>query len=135
MIDKFVDVLVCEICGGSLYLDADTTVDEYTIFLASTPRNLSDSIDKIMMDFSVYVCATCGHIHKYTTKEVERFLRKKLTERALLILARGFVTPENILQSKFIIYCGKCQGSDGKGSCPRSIFDKCEIKRFPINEL
>lgn len=135
MIDKFTNILTCELCGNSLYLDTDTTLDEYTIYMSITTNNINDKIDDIMADYLMYTCVECGHSHKYTTKEIERLLRKQITERALVLIARDTVDIRGFLVDKFLIYCGKCQGMDGKGSCSKTVLEKCEIKRFPVNEL
>jgi uncharacterized protein YbaR (Trm112 family) len=135
MINKYIDVLTCDICDGPLNLDPDTTVDEYAIYMAITAKNIHQKVDELIGAYLVYTCMACGHHHKYTTRDVEKRLRKKLTERALLVIIKGFVDESNIIADQFLIYCNKCKGLDGKGNCPRSIYDKCDIKRFPANEL
>ena len=134
MLLKYENILKCTICGESLYLDGDSTIDEYSIYMSMNATNFSDKIDDIINDYLVYVCEGCGKTHKYTTKDVERLFRKELTKRALLVLINDLVDPNKIMFERYLIYCNKCQGFDGKGSCPKSIFDKCEIKRFPIDE-
>ena len=137
MLKKYVDVLTCELCGSPLTFSGDSTVDEYAIYMSITPTNLNAKVEELINGYLVYDCTSCGNSHKFTSKEIERLMRKKLTERALLLLIRGLVedTPPATSPDTYLIYCGKCQGFDGKGSCTKSIFDRCQIKRFPINEL
>ena len=132
---KYERAIKCELCGGQVYFDGDSTVDEYAIYMAMAAENLSGTLDELINDYLVYVCVNCGRKHKYTTKQVERFLRKSLTERALMLLINDMIDEKTFITDKYLIYCGKCQGLDGKGCCPRSIYDKCQIKRFPADGI
>ena len=134
MLKKYADVLLCEVCGGHLFFDGDSTVEDYAIYMALTPNNIHDKVEDLINSYLIYVCESCGRRHKYTTKKVEFLLRKHLTKRALILLVKDLVDPNKIMFEKHLIYCGKCQGFDGKGCCPKSIFEACPIKRFPINE-
>jgi hypothetical protein len=134
MLHKYADVLKCEVCGGNLYFDGDSTVDEYALYMSITHKNIHDKINDIINDYLVYVCESCGRAHKYTSREVEFKLRRTLTQRALMILIKDLIDPNKIMFNRYLIYCGKCQGFDGNGCCPKSIFEPCPIKRFPINE-
>jgi len=135
MLDKLIDVVECEICSGVLELDTTATVDDYAVVTTTNARNLHDKIDEIINKYLVYKCSSCGQIYKYTYKDLEYLFRKNLTERMLLLVVRGHLLDAPSLQDKFFVYCGKCKGFDGLGSCPKTIYDKCEIKRFPINGL
>lgn len=135
MLEKYMDVLTCSVCSGPLTFSGDSTVDEYAIYMAITHLNLNVKVDELINDYLVYNCNSCGLSHKYTSREIEKLLRKKLTERALLIIIRGMTDNNDFLFDTHLIYCNKCQGMDGQGSCLRSVYDKCQIKRFPINGL
>ena len=135
MLDRLSDVLKCEVCTGELEVDTVATVDDYSVIMSTKVSNISDKLDEIIGRYLVYRCSSCGQIYKYTYKDLEYLLRKKLTERMLLLIVRGQIINSNSLQDKFLIYCGKCHGFDGQGSCTKSIFEKCGIKRFPANEL
>jgi hypothetical protein len=134
MLGKYEDVLKCEICGESLYFDGDSTVDEYAIYMSINYKNIHQKVEDLINDYLVYTCSSCKKRHKYTTKKVEHELRKALTQRALILLIKDIVPKDLYIIDRYLIYCGKCSGLDGKGSCPKSIFDPCQIKRFPINE-
>ena len=135
MLDKFVGLLECELCKGALKIDIDGTVDDYIIYASINSHNIFDKITDIIGKYIVYKCQVCGQIHKYTHKDLEYIVRKKLTERCFLLLSRGAVSKINFSSSSFLIYCGKCGGMDGKGSCFKEVYNSCEIKRFPINVL
>ena len=134
MLEKYEAVLKCEICGGDLFFDGDSTVDEYTIYMSIDHKNVHEKVDELINDYLIYTCVKCHKRHKYSTKKVEYLLRKSLTQRALLLLIKDMVSPNALIFDKYLVYCGKCSGFDSKGSCPKSIFDPCQIKRFPINE-
>ena len=134
MLDRYEKILKCELCGGDLVFSSDSTVDEYVAFTSITEHNLHNTVEELLNDYLVYVCVGCGQRHKYTTKQIEYLIRKSLTKRALLLLVNNMVSNDIIIFDKYLIYCGKCQGLDGKGSCPKSIYNPCKIKRFPVNE-
>lgn len=134
MLKKYVDVLKCEVCGSYLYFDGDSTVDDYVIYMSMTPKNIHGKVEELINDYLIYTCESCGRTHKYTSKQVEFMLRRALTQRALTLLIKDLIDLDKISFDRYLIYCGKCQGFDGKGCCPKSIFDSCPIKRFPIHE-
>jgi hypothetical protein len=133
--NKFFDLLKCEICGGGLEFDRDTSINEYVILKLITKHNINEKINDIIEEHMIYRCVACGHLHKVTFKDMEFLVRKELTERCYRILSRGLISGLNFDTLSYFIYCGKCKGFDGKGSCPRKVFDSCEIKRFPIDGL
>ena len=96
-----------------------------------------DDIDKIrdgiISDILVMVCVECDAEERYTMKEIEKVFRKNLSNRLFTMLARGDIPdPGGIVKSNRVFYyCGKCNGFDGKGSCPEFIYNDCKLKRMP----
>ena len=135
MIDQVTGLMRCELCGGNVILDKDATIDDYSIMLTANYLNIYEKIDDIVGKYLVYSCPSCEATFKYTYKDLERNLRKEITEKTLMLVVKGQIESNFKIEDKFLIYCGKCNGLDGFGSCTKTIFNKCEIKRFPLNEL
>lgn len=135
MFNVLADSIKCLSCGGQLSFDAGATGEDYALTTDVNAMNIHDRVDDIINKYLVYKCIVCGSLYKYTYKELERFIRKTITEAYLQLVLRDQIKESDFLKEKFIIYCGKCSGLDGQGSCTKSILDKCEIKRFPVNEL
>jgi len=134
MFSKFSGEIKCEVCSGDLHFDYNSTTSDYQILMSVTNINVYDKIEEIIGKYLSYKCYNCGHIHRYTYKDIENIVRKKITERVLLHMVKDQVPDiKNIVIEKFFIYCGKCQGIDGTGRCTKSVFNNCSIKRFPIN--
>jgi len=126
------DFIKCDDCGQQLELDPSSTMNDYLEYLPLNTINLSDSVDSIIGRYLVYKCSSCNSIYKFTYKEIEKELRKRITEKLLMLMARSVLTKNISLHDKFFIYCGKCGGVDGSGSCTISVFNNCDIKRFPL---
>jgi len=135
MLGNFADIVSCESCRGYLEVDVEATMDDYNIIMSTDYTNIFDNIDKLLCKHLVYRCTTCGIRIKYTYKTIEKAFRKALTEKFLMLVGKGEATNMAALRDKYFIYCGKCNGFNGAGCCPKTVYDKCEIKRFPINEL
>jgi len=135
MFINFNDVIKCEICRGLLELSSQETLEDYARILNTQSYEVVGKVEDIMNSYLVYRCLSCGNTVKYTYKELEKALRKALTAKLILMSIRGDITHVKALTDKYFIYCGKCQGFDGQGCCPISVFEKCEIKRFPLDEL
>jgi len=135
MLGNFSDVVSCDICSGSLEVDPEETVNDYAMIMNTDHTDIFDSVEKLLCKHIVYKCTSCGNKVKHTYKTIEKSFRKALTERFLMLIGKGEMTNPAALMDKYFIYCGKCSGFTGVGCCPKTVYDKCEIKRFPINEL
>jgi hypothetical protein len=135
MFNVLADSLKCTVCGNFLVFDAVSTGEDYALTTNVNTMNILDKVDDIINKYLVYKCTSCDSIYRYTYKDIERFMRKTITEAYLTIVLQDQLTKSNFLEDKFMVYCNKCKGLDGQGSCPKSVFDKCEIKRFPVDEL
>lgn len=135
MLKIFTETIKCELCGGDLYVDTEETLSDYAIVIDTNIANIFDNVEDIINKHMVYVCMSCGNKVRYTYKEIERLLRKAITEKFLMLVAKGLMVDVTALEGKYFIYCGKCSGYNGRGGCPKQIFNDCSIKRFPINGL
>ncbi len=95
-----------------------------------------DDIDKlkdgIISDILVMTCTMCEAEVRYTLKEIEKVFRKQLSDRIFTMLARGDIPdPGALKKERIMYYCGRCTGFDGKGTCPKNIYDNCKIRRMP----
>jgi hypothetical protein len=135
MLNQIMGVLECEVCGSGLVLDESATIDDYSLMRNANSLNFTDKIDEIINKYLVYSCTVCKSKFKYTYKDLEKSLRKKITEKVLMLVVKGQIDTYFSFEDGFLVYCGKCKGLDGQGSCTKTIYKKCEIKRFPLNEL
>jgi hypothetical protein len=136
MINTLENILACEICEGPIHLNSHLTINAYSRTIDLSIRSsITKNIDDIINQYLVYKCKVCGQEYRYTYKEIEKLARKKLTERLLLKSAREGMHKSPLITEKYYIYCGKCSGYDGKGSCPLKIFNDCKIKEFPLDDI
>ena len=76
-------------------------------------------------------CVECKKVYRYTYKDIEKRIRIDITKNILIQFAGKAAQSLPNVMDGILIYCGKCSGFDGKGSCTRKIYNNCEIKRFP----
>ena len=131
MLSSLIQHLNCEICGHILVYDPKTAFDLYFSDVGSTVGDVKSNVDEVVGSFLVYECPKCKNIYRYTYKDIEKTIRINLTKQILLSIARGQMKNIIYIMDGVLIYCGKCSGLDGKGSCTKKIYDKCEVKRFP----
>jgi hypothetical protein len=131
MLNSLIQHLNCEVCGQELVYDPKATFESYINELEITIENVELEVDKIVGKFLIYECPTCKCYYKYTYKEIEKIIRRETTKQVLLFIARAQMKNIPCIMDGVLIYCGKCSGFDGNGSCTRKIYDKCEVKRFP----
>ena len=133
MLSRLASEIKCEVCTGDLYFVFDNSVDDDLVFSKLSGVDVYNAVDKIINRYLVYKCNICGQVYRYTYKNIEGIVRKKVMEKALAVLASTQIPSiSNVCMDKFLIYCGKCNGIDGSGCCTKSIYEKCDIKRFPI---
>ncbi len=127
MLSSLIQHLNCEICGHELIYDPKATFGVYSNEL----ENVELEVNEIVGKFLIYECPKCKNIYRYTYKEIERTIRIETTKQILLLIASGQMKNMVSIMDGVLIYCGKCSGFDGNGSCTKKIYDKCEVKRFP----
>ena len=131
MLNSLIQHLTCEVCGHELIYDPKATFEVYHSELEFVVENIALKVDGIIGKFLIYECPKCKCTYKYTYKEIEKIIRIETTKQVLLSIARGRMKNMVGIMDGVLIYCGKCSGFDGNGSCTKKIYDKCEIKRFP----
>ncbi len=131
MLNSFVSLLTCEVCGSDMILDYNGSIDFYKDYIVIDSKDVLKTLDAIMADVIVYKCASCRHTSKHSFSDIETKVRKKLFEKLIMYYGRDLLSKTSSIDNKYLIYCGKCQGFDGHGSCPKDVFNKCDIKRFP----
>jgi DNA-directed RNA polymerase subunit M/transcription elongation factor TFIIS len=134
-IESIVENVTCDICGSDISFNKQATVEAYKKTSDPKMDDILGSIDDILERYLVYSCNMCGAHYRYTYKELEKVMRRKVLERVLLVHAREYFEVSPIQLEKYLVYCGKCPGYDGSGRCPKTVFHKCKIKEFPVNEI
>lgn len=125
--------LPCEACDGRLTYSQKETIAAWRQAEIFRLDDLDKLEDGIISDLLVFMCMDCGLQLRFTFKELEKKFRKQLSQRVLTKIAMGDMPDpgaERVIDRVFF-YCGKCGGYDGKGSCPRYVYQNCEIKRLP----
>lgn len=131
MITSLMESLNCPACGGILEANENETYLAYANFTHLPVHKVSSSVEEMLNKFVVYVCTSCGTKYRYTFKDIEKRFRMEVMKKVLNGVVRGEIPPSAAHGTGALFYCGKCTGYDGQGSCPRSVLDKCEIKRLP----
>jgi hypothetical protein len=131
MLNSLLQNITCEVCGHELVYNPKTTFEAYHEELENVIGNVELKVEEVIGELLIYECPKCECIYKYTYKEIERLIRGKITKQVLLSIARGQMKNMTGIMDGILIYCGKCFGFDGNGSCTKKMYDKCEVKKFP----
>lgn len=131
MLNSLIQHINCNVCGGNLVYDPKATFNSYYNEVGMTIERVISKVDEVVGKFLIYTCPKCKCEYRYTYKEIEKIIRHETTKQVLLSVARGQMKNMAGIMDGVLIYCGKCSGFDGKGSCTKKIYDKCEVKRFP----
>ena len=126
--------LKCPNCEtGNLYYDARESYKSFSFPESFTLNEIEGFVDGIVNGYLVYTCPDCGVGIRQTYKEIEKSIREELSQKVMTMMAKGeilgaMVSPEF---NRVLVHCGKCNGSDGNGSCLIEVYKKCELKRLP----
>lgn len=133
MFSDMIRYLPCTSCDkGRLYYNQKETMEAWQQPEIFRLDDITKIKDGILSEILVMVCSQCGTQERFTLKEIEKEFRKKLSNRIFTMLARGDIPDPGARKTdRIYFYCGKCNGYDGKGSCPQYIYDNCDIKRLP----
>lgn len=132
MLGSLVQSMHCEVCGSELHYDSISTFEAYEESANITADNIFNKVDEMLERYLVYDCYKCNSKYRYTYKDIEKAIRKDLFKKLLLLAVREQLSDHKSIKDGVLIYCGKCSGFDGQGSCPRIVYNECEIKRFPV---
>lgn len=135
MISSLIGSLTCDICGAGMLLDYEGTISMFSRELIVTDENVLSVVEEMTPQMLLYKCSSCFVSYKATFKEIEALVRKKFTEKVLILYGRKAITSVSNIHNKYLVFCNKCNGYDGRGCCPKEIFDDCKIKRFPTNGI
>jgi len=134
MFEGIMKHLECEFCGKpTLRFDTQATYHSYMDPNLFVLENVDKLVDGIIGEYLMYTCHNCKSSGKYTLKEIEKKIRKEISKQVLTAVATQQMREHNFYskEAKVLIYCGKCNGLDGKGSCLTDMYKKCKIKRLP----
>lgn len=135
MFSQMIKSIKCEICGHKLRFSQSDTFQAWQDSDIFRLDDIDKLIDGVISDILVLICDNCEITYRYTFKELEKIFRKKLSDQILTMIAKSDLPDPGSMKKtdRLLVYCGKCNGHDGKGACPRMIYDKCELKRLPKN--
>lgn len=130
MLGGMVKYLSCRVCEeGELKFDASKTMDAYSaIFELEDALSI---VDGVIAQYLVFECLSCGAVQRLTFKDIEKEMRQKISHKVMTLKASGLIDKAMRLNPRYYIFCGNCTGFDGKGSCPKSIYENCSIRRIP----
>jgi len=131
MLGTAIKDITCDVCGSNLYFEYEETFDAFKDSADLTTTNLFETIDSIIDKYLVFSCHGCNIKYRYTYKDIDKIIRNTIFKKLLLLIAQGQIVRDGTHKEGVLIYCGKCTGYDGQGSCLRSVFNKCNIKKFP----
>jgi len=134
MINFINNNLSCNFCErGIIYYEPSETLNSYFVPETFALSEIGDIIDKTINEYLVFKCGMCGSMEKYTYKDIEKKVRENMYEQVINTLAIKELRDSGALNlvDKTLVFCDKCKGFDGKGSCPTRIFDECKLKRLP----
>lgn len=127
--------LKCGVCEtGSLSYDSRETFQAYTdkeLFVLDDIETLTDGL---IANFLVFRCVDCGTNYRYTYKDIDELVRRDISNRVMDMYAKGELvgaTTQSKELERVFVYCGKCNGYDGNGSCLLKIFEECKLKKLP----
>jgi len=125
--------LRCDFCSdGILYYDPSETTDSYFVPETFMLSEIKEIIDTTINEYLVFKCPVCGMSKKYTLKNIEKKIREDIYKVIKnMVSIKEFKKIDLNSIKKIFIYCGKCDGFDGKGSCPIRIYKDCKLKRLP----
>ena len=126
----------CSFCKkGRMHYDQNHTFLDYSLPETFVLDDIDRVVDGIISQYLVYRCNKCGSVEKFTYKEIERRERKRMSTLVIKSAARGEIETALLRPGdKALVYCGKCNGLDGKGACLAETYRNCKLKRLP-NEL
>jgi len=115
-----------------VFFDPSETLSSYFVPETFIMSEIEEVIDKTINEYLVFKCRNCGNVIKYTYKDIEKKIREIIYNNVInLISIKELRNSDLNIIKKVFIYCGKCHGFDGKGSCPIKIYEDCKLKRLP----
>jgi len=127
--------LKCNLCEtGILQLDVPESIDALSSDELLEYKHIKRYVASEINRFYIYKCDECGATYRYNLKSIlqQQFdsLMEMVTERVMV--SRMLESQQGKDYKRILIYCGKCSGQDGRGSCMLGVFNACDMKEFPI---
>lgn len=120
----------CPACEHEgLHYDPARTVNSYSDIFEV--EDVVGIIDGVIAEYLVYRCDSCGAEHRLSFKEIEKFARKKISDKIMRLKASAELDRGMGIRPRYFIFCGVCSGFDGNGSCPSAVYSTCKIRRIP----
>jgi len=122
--------LTCPVCleGALEYSQAETFKAFSDIFEL---EDVDAIVDGVIEQYIVFRCLQCDATTRLMFKDIEKMVRRDLSKQVMTMKAAGEVERGLTIRNRFYIYCGHCTGFDGRGSCPKTIYENCDIKKVP----
>jgi len=124
--------VLCPVCEHKLFFSYEDSFKAYENSINLANATILEKTDLAMNEYFVFICNSCDSKYRYTYKDIYRVIRTSILKKLLCSKIQEQATALNANKDNVIIYCGKCSGYDGKGSCPRVMFVRCEIKKLPM---
>jgi len=122
----------CSVCGeGKMCFCPESTFVAYADPQAFSLEDVEKMVDGVMNEYLVYKCTSCGVIERYTFKDIEKAIRKEISKRVVELAVKKEIAASLSSKNKVLVYCGRCNGFDGKGSCLIKTYKSCKLKRLP----
>ena len=134
MFSDMIRYLKCDSCeNGRLMYSQKETMDAWQQPEVFRLDDIDKLKDGIISEILIMVCTDCDTQVRFTMREIEKIFRKNLSDRIFTMISMGNLPDPGGIRNtnRIFYYCGKCNGYDGKGSCPQYIYNNCELKRLP----
>lgn len=132
MFESIIKNLKCNFCGKEgLKFSPQETFEAYSDPNMFVLDDINKIVDGIVGEYLVYECLNCKSVEKITWKELEKIVRREISKKVIHLSATGEMMKSAGVGNKVFIFCGVCQGFDGKGSCLLKTYKECKIKRIP----
>lgn len=130
----FLKDIKCEFCKeGTMQYSQKLTFEDYSLPESFILDDVDKIVDGIINEYLVYVCRKCGSVEKYTHKELEKLERKRISKTVMTLAAKGEIDKAiTSRRDRVLVYCNKCGGLDGKGSCLLQTYKNCKLKKLPV---
>jgi len=125
--------LECTHCGGDLIVDIAATSEAYYEGANYLVDSEGEIIERTIQNYLFYRCGLCNNVYKYTYKDWEESMRKKIAKDVMAIKKIEMfknINPASVNADNGLSYCGQCSGYAGDGYCLNDIVKQCTIRKI-----
>lgn len=122
----------CEACGEDLMVDLHETSEDYYKDINYLINETGDIIEATLQKYLIYKCPLCKGIYKYTYKDWEERIRRKIAKEIMevrKVKVFSEINPRSVNADHGLSFCGQCSGYAGDGSCLNDIITQCPIRK------